>query len=232
MDLPVETFAFELHLVCGGYAYFSAYSGLVAFPDTTPKRDIRSPHVVKTASAIDLFSRLRINPLFVQNTNDYLLWQFRQGWALIDPGFAKDDMKGWMVPRPCIVDSLGSFTDINIASPSAKGDRTNVSRPVVLKRSGTKCVLCGKWSEFDKDITMHHVWAFSRGGETTSRNLVPLCQECNQALGTEQVSKLYDLCGIPHNFDVRLLTPESTAEVLAESAKLTKNLMHSRCELP
>lgn len=232
MELPPKTFLFDIHLVCGGYAYFSTFSGFVAFKHDAHRRDVRSPVVVKTQAAVDLLSRLQINPLFVQDSNDYLLWQFRQGWALIDPGYAKDEMSGWMTPRPCIIDSLGSFTDVNIASPRARGDRTNVSRPIVLKRSGTKCVLCGKWSEFDKDITMHHVTAFSHGGETTSRNLVPLCQECNQSVGTERVNRLYDSCGIPHSFDLRLLTPESTAEILAESGELTKNLMHSRCELP
>lgn len=104
-------------------------------------------------------------------------------------------------------------------------------REVVLQRDGCQCLSCGKWSEFDKDITMHHVKAFGRGGETTSRNLVPLCPDCNQRLGTNEATVLYEMAGVPHRFDHGFLSDTIKVEAIRHSAELTTNLMHTRCEL-
>ena len=180
-EYPNSAFLFKLHLVCGGYAYFSTFSGWIKH--NAQDREVREPDKVNFWTCVTILGSIDIKPLYVKDSSSYNYWLARRGWALLEESFAQDEMQNWLEPRPCITDALGSYTDTTIADPAVLRPRTSIMRETVLKRNGCRCLSCGKWSEFDNEITMHHVKAFSRGGETTSRNLVPLCTDCNQKLG-------------------------------------------------
>ena len=49
-------------------------------------------------------------------------------------------------------------------------------RRAIERRDGGRCVYCGAAG----DMTMDHVKAWSRGGETTAENLVCACASCNE----------------------------------------------------
>jgi len=228
---PVEAFVFNLHLICGGYAYFSTITHGLKGMDKHG-RDIRTPSPFILSHSAELLDSLGLQPFYIEDSSGYNHWLFRRGWAFVHQEFASEEMTNWLVDRRCLSDSLGSFTDMTIAAPFALNDHTSRSRSVVLKRDGCRCLACGKWSEFDRDITMGHVTARSHGGETTSRNLVPLCNLCNQKLGTQLVPRLYELANIPHFFDPAFVKDGVTADSLILSTQLTTNLMHTRCDLP
>lgn len=228
---PDEAFVFNLHLICGGYAYFSTITHGLKGKDKHG-RDIRTPAPVTASYGAELLSSLRLEPFYIEESSGYNHWLFRRRWAFVHHEFANEEMKSWLSTRTCTCDSLGSFTDSKLAAQFAMKDRTAKSRPIVLKRDGCRCLACGKWSEFDRDITMGHVTARSHGGETTSRNLVPLCNLCNQKLGTQFVPRLYELAGIPHFFDPAFVKDGVTADALTLSTQLTTNMMHTRCDLP
>lgn len=48
-------------------------------------------------------------------------------------------------------------------------------RNAIFKRDGYKCVSCGS----KQDLTIDHIYPFSRGGVTTAKNLRTLCFQCN-----------------------------------------------------
>ena len=80
-------------------------------------------------------------------------------------------------------------------------------------------------------LTMQHVIPYSMGGETTSRNLVTLCNDCNQKCGVELLTELYDMASLPHGFDPSLVkTPPSQGAIHQEDS-LFNNLMQTRYEV-
>ena len=51
----------------------------------------------------------------------------------------------------------------------------------VLKRDNYRCVKCGRSPANTPNLELHvdHILAYSKGGETTLKNLQTLCQDCN-----------------------------------------------------
>ena len=132
-------------------------------------------------------------------------------------------MKWGVLTRPATADRCSSWR--------SQRHRTTKSRESVVQKHGCCCLLCGRWYENDDDLTMHHIKPFSGGGETTSRNLVPLCAKCNQKIGDEEIRNLYALAGMPHTFDLGLIKAEVTQDAVVAAAMISQNLMHSRCDL-
>ena len=52
-------------------------------------------------------------------------------------------------------------------------------RAYVLARDGWKCVTCG----CPDDLTIDHVWPWSKGGTSEAGNLQTLCRPCNSSKG-------------------------------------------------
>jgi 5-methylcytosine-specific restriction endonuclease McrA len=74
---------------------------------------------------------------------------------------------------------------------------------------------------------MHHVRAFSLGGETTTRNLVALCEPCNQGEGTMFNPEFTDL---PLG-DFSMVGPDRKDNWHQELVHLSSDLMFTRCEV-
>jgi hypothetical protein len=89
-------------------------------------------------------------------------------------------------------------------------------------------VLCGDTEQ----LTMQHVIPYSRGGESTTRNLVTLCNKCNQDLGAEYMPDLYELVQLHHGYDPSLITnPLAELDDVRWASFLSNNLMQTRCEV-
>lgn len=89
-------------------------------------------------------------------------------------------------------------------------------------------MLCGDTEQ----LTMQHVIPYSRGGESTTRNLVTLCNKCNQDLGAEYMPDLYELVQLHHGYDPSLITnPLAELDDVRWASFLSNNLMQTRCEV-
>jgi 5-methylcytosine-specific restriction endonuclease McrA len=62
-----------------------------------------------------------------------------------------------------------------------------LKREQALKENNGKCVFCGK-----KATQADHAVPKSRGGDTTSDNLQPACQGCNQQKGAKTTGEYLD----------------------------------------
>jgi hypothetical protein len=80
-------------------------------------------------------------------------------------------------------------------------------------------------------MTMQHVTPFSTGGETTSGNLVAVCENCNAHFGNKHISDLYEMAALPYGCELALLNGKITQETLKIVDNLSGNLMHTRCEM-
>ena len=78
---------------------------------------------------------------------------------------------------------------------------------------------------------MQHVRPFSRGGETTSQNLVTLCESCNQMYGIDEVTELYEKAGLHFGYDPSIIRGTLTANARNKALELSDNLMQTRCEI-
>ena len=58
-------------------------------------------------------------------------------------------------------------------------------RREVLARDNHQCVRCGA----KKDLTLDHIFPFSKGGSNTPENLQVLCKACNFSKGNSVTSK-------------------------------------------
>ena len=142
-------------------------------------------------------------------------------------------MPQFLKAKECIRSSLRIFTDIEIVSPStlsrsARGAR----RDFIIERDNRLCVLCGATEKDRVELTMQHVIPYSIGGETTTRNLVTLCRDCNQDLGAEYRPSLYELAELHQGYDPSLInTPVTNSDVIHMAGYVSSNLMQSRSEV-
>lgn len=220
-------YAFDLRQVCGGYAYFSTFtSGHVS---ASKNYETRRPSRVIAERYRTALSEIRQQAASVDSTVTYQSWLCTQGWAIVDASFARSSMGQWLKQHECVKSSFGSFTDIDIASPNVvKRSLRGKAKQQVHDRDGNRCLLC----ESDTQLTLQHVWPFSAGGETSSRNLVTLCARCNQELKNEVHVDLYRLAGLSSGLEMSLLKSSNLSErAIARATYLSHNMMHTRCEL-
>jgi hypothetical protein len=222
-------YAFDLRQVCGGYAYFATFTHWSG-PDAE-RYERREPSPVDHQRFSVLLEGLGHRRLLVESNETYRAWLHLQGWALVDARFVREEMQQWLKQRRCILSPLGTFTDIEIASPGVlKRSFRGMAKAKIHQRDGERCLLC----DAEDDLTLQHVLPYSCGGETSSRNLVTLCEPCNQKLRDEMHRELYRFAGLHHGYEPSLIKSEATGEpqdVLGKAAYLSSNLMYTRCDL-
>lgn len=223
-------FVFDLHLVAGGYAY---YSTITQWTHTGEHgRQKRQPvciDVSKMNKGLEMFGQ---GAFFLQSEDDYEYWIRRRGWAFAPMLFVRTFMPQWIKEHYCIEDAANTFTAVCIASEGTLTHKVcKTKRNKIEKRDGKRCLLCGRTRADGIPLTMHHVTPYCRGGENTTRNLICLCSECNNRVGAEELTHLYELAGLPHSYDLGLLNGEVTEEALEWAVVISDNLMHTRCDI-
>lgn len=222
-----SAYAFDLKLVCGGYGYFSTLT-LGSAPDSSGL-EVRKPSLVNREMFPDALEELGVGYLVVDSEKSYYDWSCVQGWAIADENFVKQYMAHWIKKRKCLISPYGSFTDIELASASVrKRSFRGKFKKRILDRDGNQCVNCLE----NDGLTLQHVRPYSRGGETSFRNLVTLCARCNHEMGAETYRGLYDLAGLRYAYEPSLLrNSEMNEQAILRAAQLSRNIMHTRCEL-
>lgn len=221
-------YALRLDLLCGGYAYFSSFSIFNSY-SKDGRFEVRQPSLVEQDRFLASMSELGDNVKYIDSVESYSQWMYLRGWALVPEEFARSRMPQWLKQRSCLISPLGSFVDLEVASPGAlKRSLSARQKAAVIQRDGGRCLKCGSTD----NLTMQHVRPFSKGGETTSRNMVTLCFDCNQKAGVEFDLNLYESAGLMHIADPSLMKRGHVNEVSFRRALyLTKNLMVTRCEV-
>ena len=69
-----------------------------------------------------------------------------------------------------------STEDINMEIDQTRREAPPQTREYVLRRDGNMCRYCGSRNP---PFHLDHVYPFSKGGETTTENLVTACVKCN-----------------------------------------------------
>jgi HNH endonuclease len=216
-------FVFHLHFLGGGYAYYSVYTGFDKFAEK--HREIRSADLAIEKLYREALSLLDQRPVLLQDASDYDYWLLHGGWAFAVRDFARRHMRQWLGARTCILGASQVYLDVDLASPSALSRRVPKGRrKAILERDAHRCLLCGRT---DLPITLHHVRAYSVGGETTARNLVSLCEPCNQKQGRNFNPNFYKT---PLG-DLSLLGPKPKEGWYRRLAEVSSDLMLTRCEV-
>jgi hypothetical protein len=167
--------------------------------------------------------------MIVTNTHDLKLWLYQKGWAIVPKEVAYTLMPQWLKSKKCITSPLGIYTDIEIVSPSALSrSARGAKRDYILERDKKLCQICERTDE----LTMQHIVPYSRGGESTSRNLVTLCKKCNEGLGTKYLPSLYEVAELHYGYDPSLSNaPIDNRDVFNAVIFLSGNLMQTRCDV-
>lgn len=223
----MSAYAFELKLVCGGFAYFSTLTS-----GSKPGEgglEFRTPSSVDKEKFTIALGELGLSCFFVHDEQSFYDWTCIQGWAIADMEFARTHMSHWLKKRECLVSPYGSFTDIEIASPSVrKRSFRGKFKRRILARDNNQCLLCPSTER----LTLQHVRPYSQGGETSSRNLVTLCEGCNNKMSDDYYRSLYDLAGLRYSYEPSILRGANFSEqAIIRAAQLSRNIMHARCDL-
>lgn len=225
MGEPV--YAFDLKLLCGGYAYYSTYTLFSRY--SKKNREVREPSLVDSKRFLESLNILGQSTIIIYNKENYNTWLYLKGWALVPSDIARTIMPQWLKKKSCLTSPLGIFTDTEIASPSSlKRSYSQQKKEYVISRDKYACVLCGATD----NLTMQHIRPYSMGGETSSRNMVTLCHDCNQLLKAEHVYELYRLGGLHYHYDPSLIhKKEIDNTAFHKAVQFSNNLMQTRCEV-
>ena len=234
LDITDGVYRFDLKMLCGGYAYFSTFTYWCGFGISF--REFRKPRLVDMRLSYEMLRELGHftdknflqKNLIIGDDDQYQRWLYRKGWGFVTKHYSRR-MSQWLKRRECVRSPLGIHTDIELVPPSTlkQSARSGGPRNKVLERDGKECLLCGAKTQ----LTMQHVIPYSMGGETTSRNLVTLCNDCNQKCGVELLTELYDMASLPHGFDPSLVKTPPSKGAIHQAGSLSNNLMQTRCEV-
>lgn len=228
--LRVDTvYFFDLKMVCGGYAYYVTHTSFRKF--TAYCREVRYPAPVNARIFMEVAELFRQRVHVIKTVADYNTWLYTKGWAIAPEPLTRSLMPQWLKSAECVKAATQIYTDIDLVAPSAKKHQTTWGRKMqVLTRDKRSCLRCGT-AEGEAKLTMHHVRPFSRGGETTSHNVVTLCESCNQELGPEEEFALYQKAGLHCGYDPSLFSAPPRAGAGMRARELSDNLMQTRCEV-
>lgn len=231
MSLNLDSaYFFDLRMVCGGYAYYVTHTIFNTF--TASGREVRDPDPVNVEVFIKAAKLFGQKVCLIEVVKDYNDWLYLRGWALVEKNLAKSYMPQWLKSAECIKAPTNIYTDVEIVSPSALKQYTKQGRKKhVLNRDNRACLACGSTEQDGAKLTMQHVRPFSKGGETTSQNLVTLRETCNRNLGAEEVTELYEKAGLHFIYDPSIIRGHSSIEARYKAAELSNNLMQTRCEI-
>jgi len=222
--LKDEAYIFDIKMICGGYIYFSALSIFERFGDSN--REFRKPSIfspVGVSEALSLFGQLP--PVVVNSRESYDQWL----WGIVDEQFVQTHMSQWLKSKECIRSAVGVYSDLELVSRSTtqRSYRGNM-KSIIIERDGSKCLRCGSVDQ----LTMQHVIPYSKGGETTSRNLVTLCKSCNEKLADTTDLTLYIAAGLHFDYDLSLLKNfKISTEIRNKALDISSNLIQTRCEI-
>ncbi|WP_432757047.1 HNH endonuclease [Burkholderia glumae] len=218
-------YLFDLRMVCGGYAYFATFTH-----GSRPgiAYEVRTPSEVDKDRVAVALTDIGEQSIYVDSKDSYEAWMYCHGWAVVEEEFARSTMPQWLKKHRCVISGAGSFTDVEIASPSVlRRTLRGKFKQKILDRDGNRCLLCSD----TEDLTLQHVWPHSVGGETSSGNLVTLCAPCNQQLGAEFHPGLFDLAGIQATVDGPFVVSSDLSErAFIRARYLTRNIMYTRCD--
>jgi len=224
--LMSSAYAFNLHQVCGGFAYFSTYTLGSAVED---RFEVRTPRIVDANLFEQALHELGHTARKIHTERAFEYWLQFHGWAIVELAFARSQMSHWLQRQQCIHSPYGTFTDKAIASPKAL-DRTlrGKAKQRILERDGRECLLCGD----TKGLTLQHVLPHSGAAETTSRNLITLCGPCNEQLKNEYHPDLFRLANLHYGFEPSLIgAPIDIDRAIIRARQFSHNLMFTRCDL-
>ncbi|HCG1441259.1 MULTISPECIES: HNH endonuclease [Serratia] len=222
-----NAYVFDLRFVCGGYSYFSTYTH--SCPPWGETLEVREPSIITVNKFITALNDMGKEYCLILDEKSFYNWTCIQGWGIVEVNFAREFIPHWLKKRKCMVTPFGSFTDINLASPSVR-KRTfrGKFKKRILDRDNNQCVLCSN----TENLTLQHVVPYSRGGETSYRNLVTLCDNCNKRLKSEYIPGLFKRAGLISDFELSLLRGGYTNEgATIRAVQFSSNLMHTRVDL-
>jgi hypothetical protein len=181
-------YLFDLKMICAGYAYFSAFS--IYIKKSSDNKEIRCPSTLELKIVNAIISH-GSTCLFIEHPDDIDFWYLQKGWAIIPEVITKKHLSHFLKQRICLYEPLGDSIDIKLASKSALTHKiAKGKRRFILSRDAHTCVFCGANEKNGTKLTMQHIRPYSHGGETTSKNLVTFCQECNKDI----IRNMYSCC--------------------------------------
>lgn len=227
-NIPDTGYVFNIDYVDCGFVYFSTFT---AWCDTVRQgREKREPDIINTEVMAKALEDLGHYLYIVKSDDDLKCWLSKEGWAIVSEDFCKRNMSSWLKPKICLKTPTNTYIDVSKVPQSRQKRQTTRFREEVLKRDGNTCLLCGKTEKDGTAITMHHIRPFSKGGETALRNLMALCNQCNQNIADNFLSKLYEQIGVSYGYDRGLLKSKLDLNTWTHLMQMSDNLMHTRCE--
>jgi hypothetical protein len=223
-------FALDLHVCSGGTAVYSVYTHWVDFDED--RRDIRAPSLLVPDLFRQTLDALGQKSITIRSEGQYNWWLQRRGWATVPKRIAYKLMPQWLKRHPCLKGLNGAYTALSFCAPNAaKHHAHRGKRQKVLQRDGNRCLDCGATEDDGAKLTMHHVEPYSRGYETTTRNLVTLCETCNQSRGDQGNRWDFSIRDIIRDFDLSLIGRTPSSEDIYLAMSISDNLMRASCEV-
>ena len=240
-DIPQSGYVFRIDIVAGGYVYFTTFTKFCKFADEG--RESRTPDIIRTKTMMRALEELGQHFCFIDNDTQMQLWLAKKGWAIVSKEYCEKNMKSWLKDRLCLKTPAETYSAIEISSKisqtrlnSRKDERlrkeANELKKTVYEKHGRACMQCKKTEqEDDIKITLHHIRPFSKGGETTIQNLIPLCEKCNRDIDNDFLPELYDKIGVIYGYDMSLLEGKLDIKTWNWLVRISDNLMHTRSKL-
>ncbi|MBL6945438.1 MAG: HNH endonuclease [Rhodospirillales bacterium] len=179
-----------------GNIYYSVYSEWEGFADEDRRIELRSASLVFGDRIVKSRRGSQERCVIVDDLDDFDIFFFAGGHAVIEKGVAESVIGDWLKPKPVIPEGSRGFSSVKLL-PQAAMNRapTPKTRMKILKRDGCRCRICGRSASDNVDVELHvhHIRPWAKGGLSVENNLITLCHTCHKGLDPHFDSSLYGI---------------------------------------
>jgi hypothetical protein len=165
----------------------------VGFSDRERLIEIRKPRKVNARLA-RIWTDIA-QPFFViRSIEDAEVFGAFGGHALISPEVFETIFSAFLEPFEALQDGVSGFSGLDSFDKSAfKRVPSPKLRMAILNRDGRRCRICGRKPDdhLDMELHVHHIRPWAKGGPTSMKNLLTLCNTCHKGLHPHYDPTLY-----------------------------------------
>lgn len=116
------------------------------------------------------------------------------GHALISPAVFENSFSNFLEPFEVVRDGYSGFSALSFFDETAfRRVPSPKLRMEILKRDNRRCRICGRNPDIhlDLELHVHHIRPWAKGGPTSPKNLLTLCNTCHKGLNPHYDPSLY-----------------------------------------
>lgn len=209
-----------------GKIFWETQTHWVGFSDRERLIEIRKARKV-TARLARIWTDIAQPFVVIRSIEDAEVFGAYGGHALISPEIFETFFSPFLEPFEVVQDGFSGFSGLDMFEKGAfKRVPSPKLRMAILNRDGRRCRICGRKPDdhLDMELHVHHIKPWAKGGATSIKNLITLCNTCHKGLDPHYDPSLYTYSDPENSFPDVAMRRKKYVEGVLEYQRIVRGL--------